>query len=71
MPNPFTATRYHSLVLKKDTIPDDFIISAWTEDDIVMGIRHREYPMEGVQYHPESILTEQGRRLIKNFVDQY
>lgn len=70
MPNPFIATRYHSLIIKKDTIPDEFIISSWTEDDIVMGIRHKNFPLEGVQYHPESILTEKGKLLIKNFVDQ-
>lgn len=68
LPNPFTATRYHSLIIKKDTMPDCFEISAKTDDGIIMGIRHRVYPVEGVQFHPESILTSSGKQLLKNFL---
>jgi anthranilate synthase/aminodeoxychorismate synthase-like glutamine amidotransferase len=67
--NPFEATRYHSLVIKKDTLPDIFEISAWTEDGQIMGVRHREYILEGVQFHPESILTREGMELLRNFVN--
>ena len=66
--NPFRATRYHSLVLEKKSIPKDFKISAWTEDDIIMGLRHKKYPIEGVQFHPESFLTDSGKKLLKNFI---
>jgi anthranilate synthase/aminodeoxychorismate synthase-like glutamine amidotransferase len=73
--NPVTATRYHSLVIDKNTIPDCFEITAWTqtdegEFDEIMGIRHKTLPIEGVQFHPESILTEQGHELLKNFLDR-
>ncbi len=68
--NPFTATRYHSLVVLRDTIGDDFDICAWTDDDIVMGIRHKTAPLEGVQFHPESFLTVEGIRLLENFLRQ-
>lgn len=68
IPTPFHATRYHSLVLKPDSIPDCFEISAWTEDGTVMGIQHLEYPICGVQFHPESILTEHGKELIARFL---
>ncbi len=68
LPQPFQATRYHSLVVKRDTLPDCFEISAWTEQDEIMGIRHKELPVEGVQFHPESILTLQGKDLLKNFL---
>ena len=67
LPNPFEAIRYHSLIVEKDTLPDCFEITAWTEQDEIMGIRHREYTVEGVQFHPESILTESGPKLLKNF----
>ena len=67
--NPFTATRYHSLIVKKETLPDCLEITAWTDQDEVMGIRHREFFVEGVQFHPESILTEEGRSLLWNFVE--
>jgi anthranilate synthase component 2 len=68
--NPFTATRYHSLVIDKKTISDDLEITAWTEDDIIMGVRHREYPhIQGVQFHPESILTNSGKDLLRNFLE--
>ena len=68
MPNPFTATRYHSLIIKNGTLPDDFEISAWTEQNEIMGVRHKTWPLEGVQYHPESFLTEQGEKLLANFL---
>ncbi|HEX8949924.1 MAG TPA: aminodeoxychorismate/anthranilate synthase component II [Dissulfurispiraceae bacterium] len=68
LPNPFEATRYHSLVIKKETIPDCLEITAWTEDGIIMGVRHREFPVEGVQFHPESILTLAGKDLLRNFI---
>ncbi|NQU16796.1 MAG: aminodeoxychorismate/anthranilate synthase component II [Candidatus Saganbacteria bacterium] len=66
--NPFAATRYHSLIIKKDTLPDCFEISAKTDQGEIMGIRHRIYPLEGVQFHPESILTTEGKKLLKNFL---
>ncbi|TYR78223.1 aminodeoxychorismate/anthranilate synthase component II [Priestia megaterium] len=69
--NPFTATRYHSLILEKKTLPDCFEISAWTEDDEIMAIRHKTLPIEGVQFHPESIMTSYGREMLKNFIDTY
>ena len=68
MPNPFNATRYHSLVAKKDTIPPELEVTAWTEEEEVMGLRHRTLPIWGVQFHPESILTENGRTILKNFL---
>ncbi len=64
----FVATRYHSLVLEKQSISDDFEITSWTEDGIVMGIRHKYYPLEGIQFHPESILTTEGPKLIENWM---
>ncbi len=67
--NPFTATRYHSLIVKKETLPDCLEITAWTDQDEVMGLRHREFFVEGVQFHPESILTEEGKTLLWNFVE--
>jgi anthranilate synthase component 2 len=70
LPDPFTATRYHSLVVERDSVPDSLEISAWTDDGIVMGLRHREYPLEGVQFHPESILTTVGKDLLRNFLEQ-
>ncbi|BCW99368.1 MAG: glutamine amidotransferase [Armatimonadota bacterium] len=66
--NPFVATRYHSLVIRRETIPECLKISAWTEDGEIMGVRHREFPVEGVQFHPESILTRAGKELLRNFV---
>ena len=69
--NPFTATRYHSLVIEKESIPDCFDITAWTEDQEIMGIQHKSLPIEGVQFHPESILTEYGHDLLSNFVKKY
>lgn len=68
LPNPFEATRYHSLIIKKSTLPDRFEISAWTDRDEIMGIRHKEFVLEGVQFHPESILTKAGKDLLRNFL---
>ena len=68
--NPFEATRYHSLVIQRDTFHNpDFIISAWTEEGEIMGVRHRVWPLHGVQFHPESFLTLEGPKLLKNFVE--
>jgi anthranilate synthase component 2 len=69
LPSPFEATRYHSLVVDKDTIPDCLEVTAWLEDGTVMGLSHRELPMHGVQFHPESIASEHGHALLKNFVN--
>jgi anthranilate synthase/aminodeoxychorismate synthase-like glutamine amidotransferase len=69
LPNPFTATRYHSLIVARESVPATLEISAWTEDGLVMGLRHRSLPMEGVQFHPESILTAVGKDLLRNFVE--
>jgi para-aminobenzoate synthetase component II len=68
MPNPFLATRYHSLVIQRDTVPDCLEITAQTEEGEIMGVRHRQWPVWGVQFHPESILTENGRTIIRNFL---
>jgi anthranilate synthase/aminodeoxychorismate synthase-like glutamine amidotransferase len=70
LPNPFEATRYHSLVIRRETIPDCLQITAETDMREIMGIRHKDYPIEGVQFHPESILTQGGKRLLANFVEQ-
>jgi anthranilate synthase/aminodeoxychorismate synthase-like glutamine amidotransferase len=67
--DPFEATRYHSLIVNKETLPDSFEITAYADEDEIMGIRHKEIPLEGVQFHPESFLTAQGPMLIKNFLD--
>ena len=69
MPNPFIATRYHSLVIKRDTMPACLEITAETDEGEIMGVRHREFPIWGVQFHPESILTEHGRTIVKNFLE--
>ena len=71
LPNPFTATRYHSLIVKKETLPDCFEISAWTAAEEIMAIRHKMLPIEGVQFHPESIMTKHGLDLLQNFINQY
>ncbi|MEH7500705.1 aminodeoxychorismate/anthranilate synthase component II [Neobacillus drentensis] len=71
LPNPFPATRYHSLIVKRETLPDCFEISAWTKDGEIMAIRHKELPIEGVQFHPESIMTTSGKELLRNFVHHY
>jgi len=74
LPNPFTVVRYHSLVIERDSLPDCLEITAWTQTpdgdcDEIMGVRHREWPVEGVQFHPESILTEHGHALLHNFLN--
>ncbi len=66
--NPFVATRYHSLIIRRETIPDCLCVNAWTEEGEIMGVRHRDVPVEGVQFHPESILTRAGKTLLRNFV---
>jgi len=66
--NPFIATRYHSLVIEKETLPDCLEITAWTEESEIMGIKHKEYKVFGVQFHPESILTEEGKKILNNFL---
>jgi anthranilate synthase component 2 len=68
LPNPYTATRYHSLVIEKETLPDCLEITAWTDDGEIMGVRHKTLAVEGVQFHPESILTEHGHALLNNFL---
>jgi anthranilate synthase/aminodeoxychorismate synthase-like glutamine amidotransferase len=68
IPSPMTATRYHSLVVDPETLPGVLEVSAWCDGDVIMGLRHRELPVEGVQFHPESILTDAGRRLLANFL---
>jgi len=68
LPIPFEATRYHSLVVERASLPHALKVTAETHDEIVMGMRHREYPIEGVQFHPESVLTTEGMRLLRNFV---
>jgi para-aminobenzoate synthetase component II len=69
--NPFTATRYHSLIVKKETLPECFEISAWTAEGEIMAIRHKELAIEGVQFHPESIMTGTGKKLLKNFIETH
>jgi anthranilate synthase/aminodeoxychorismate synthase-like glutamine amidotransferase len=66
---PFEATRYHSLIVKRDTLPDSLLITAETAEKEIMGLRHKEYPLHGVQFHPESILTVEGKQLLKNFLE--
>ena len=70
LPDPFTATRYHSLVIERATLPDCLEITAWTDDGEIMGVRHKTLAVEGVQFHPESILTEHGHDLLRNFLEQ-
>ena len=75
LPDGYEATRYHSLVVEKDSLPDALEVTAWTEDEDgsmeeIMGLRHREHPVEGVQFHPESILTDHGHALLKNFLER-
>lgn len=69
LPNPFPAARYHSLVVSADHLPECMEVSAWTDDGVIMGLRHKSLPIEGVQFHPESILTIDGRDLLSNFLD--
>jgi anthranilate synthase component 2 len=69
LPSPFTATRYHSLVVQRETLPDALEITAHTQDGLIMGLQHREYPIHGVQFHPESIASEHGHDLLRNFLN--
>ncbi|MDX9995286.1 MAG: aminodeoxychorismate/anthranilate synthase component II [Rhodocyclaceae bacterium] len=69
LPNPFNATRYHSLAIRRDTLPDCLEVTAWTDDGEIMGVRHKDHAIQGVQFHPESILTEHGHALLKNFLE--
>jgi para-aminobenzoate synthetase component 2 len=71
VPSPFTATRYHSLIVKKETLPAELEISAQTAEGEIMALRHKVYPIEGVQFHPESIITEHGLQLLRNFIMRY
>jgi len=69
LPSPFLATRYHSLIVERNSLPDCLEVTAWLEDGTIMGLRHRELPIEGVQFHPESIASEHGHALLRNFLD--
>lgn len=71
MPNPVTCTRYHSLVIERGTLPECLEITAWTEDGEIMGVRHKEYAVEGVQFHPEALLTERGHDMLNNFLVEF
>lgn len=71
LPNPFPATRYHSLIIKRETLPSCLEVSAWTAEGEIMAIRHKELPVEGVQFHPESIMTTAGKELLQNFINYY
>ncbi len=68
VPNPLTATRYHSLIVERKSLPRELQVSAETQDGIIMGLRHRKYKVEGVQFHPESVLTESGKQILRNFL---
>jgi anthranilate synthase component 2 len=70
LPRPFTATRYHSLAVEREGLPDCLEVTAWTDDGEIMGLRHREFAVEGVQFHPESILSEHGHALLRNFLER-
>jgi anthranilate synthase component 2 len=70
LPSPFIATRYHSLVIERESLPDCLEITAWTEDGEIMGIRHKTLSVEGVQFHPESVLSEHGHKILENFLEQ-
>ena len=69
VPDPFEATRYHSLIVRRESLPDCLEVNAWTAEGEIMGLRHREHPVHGVQFHPESILTQEGRQLLQNFLE--
>ncbi len=70
LPNPFSAIRYHSLAIKRDSLPDCLEVTAWTDDGEIMGVRHRQHPVEGVQFHPESFMTEKGKEILRNFLNR-
>jgi anthranilate synthase/aminodeoxychorismate synthase-like glutamine amidotransferase len=69
LPDPFTATRYHSLIVQRSSLPDTLVPTAFTEDGVIMGLRHKAFPIYGVQFHPESIATSHGHEILKNFLD--
>ena len=69
LPDPFEATRYHSLIVEKKSLPDSLQVTAWTRDEEIMGVAHKKFPIWGVQFHPESILTKEGKQLLKNFIN--
>lgn len=71
IPSPFTATRYHSLIVKKETLPECLEVTSWTEEGEIMALRHKTLPIEGVQFHPESIMTSHGKELLQNFIRHY
>ena len=71
LPSPYTVVRYHSLAVERDTLPDCLEVTAWTDDGEIMGMRHKTLAIEGVQFHPESILTEHGHQMLKNFLDEW
>jgi para-aminobenzoate synthetase component 2 len=71
IPSPYQATRYHSLIVEKESLPECLEISAWTEEGEIMGLRHKELAVEGVQFHPESIITDYGKKLLQNFIQTY
>lgn len=70
LPSPFAATRYHSLIVERASLPEKLVVNSWLEDGTIMGLRHRELPIEGVQFHPESIASENGHALLRNFLDR-
>jgi anthranilate synthase component 2 len=70
LPSPFVATRYHSLIVRRDDLPDELEVVAWSDDGLIMGMRHRTYPVQGVQFHPESIMTEHGKVVLRNFLER-
>ena len=69
LPDPFEAIRYHSLAVYREGLPDDLEVTAWTDNDVIMGVRHRQFPVEGIQFHPESIMTKVGHDLLRNFLE--
>ena len=68
LPNPFEAIRYHSLAIFPDSVPDDLEVTAWTDNGIIMGVKHKNFPVYGIQFHPESIMTKNGKELLNNFL---
>jgi anthranilate/para-aminobenzoate synthase component II len=66
--DPFEATRYHSLIVERSSLPDGLVVTAWTSDETVMGLRHARHPTYGVQFHPESVLTKEGKKILGNFI---
>jgi anthranilate synthase/aminodeoxychorismate synthase-like glutamine amidotransferase len=69
VPIPFEATRYHSLIVERESLPACLTVTAWTSDGLIMGLQHKEHPIHGVQFHPESILTHEGKRILRNFLE--